>query len=369
VPSTIQLMSRLLLGSWLLACASCGDDVPKDGGAPRSFADAASGAVGDAGDSGPGNRGDGGDGSRSDAGEDSKRDGAVPSGDGAVSNADGGTGKGDGGGVSDAGVIPLGLPFSATFDNSEEYARNFQIEILHGTGAVTAQAPSTREWAGDHNASCEAPTTTRTLRVDQPTTELMYWCPSVEADSGHIHTSMRTTGFALVSFAPNRPFNNVHKICWDMSMTNLGGRRFPQLTVVPESEFQANGGVLAYTSGANAIGTSASHFIDGSTFLLEMLNGSTVVFVGSATGEQNFSGFVNGTDKLRRFKNCVTDNEDGTLTFSLQRSSSTESRTHRGSMPNGAVRVIFADHNYNPPKDPPPTQDPNTMHWDNIQIE
>lgn len=352
---TIHLStSRTLLALCLLGCGSDDRGSPADASQQGPVADATAGA-GDAG---------------GDAAHDSGGD--ASNGNADASNGDGGTGEGDAAVDPldpDSGIIPSGLPFSATFDTNEEYYNNFQLEILHGTGPVTPQEPVTREWPGDHNASCGAPTTARTLHIDQPTAELMYWCPSVTADSGHIHTSMRTTGFALVSFAPNRPFNNVHKICWDVSMANLGGRRFPQIAVVPESTFQQNKGVLSYVSGANAIGTSAAHFVEGSSFIVDMLNGSTVVFVGSNMGDPNYAGFSNGADKLRRFKNCITDNENGTLTFALERASSTETRMHNGSIPNGPVRVIFADHNYNPPKDPPATPDPNTMHWDNIQIE
>lgn len=344
----------------LLGCPSDDPSSPADAGDAGNLADASSSAAAtDAGGRDAGAR-DGG-------GQDAKNDAASADKDAAT------TEPVDSGGTTiepDAGPIPVGLPFSATFENSGEFTRNFQLEILHGTGPVTAQEPGTREWPADHNASCAQPATTRTLRVDQPTAELMYWCPKLEADSGHVHTSMRTTGFALVSFAPNRSFTNVHKICWDVSMADVGGRRWPQIAVVPEATYQKNGGVLSYVSGgSNAIGTTAAHFIDGATFLVELLKGSTSVFVGSPNGDANFAGFVNGTDKLRRFKHCVTDNENGTVTFSLERASSTETRTQPGSIPNGPVRVIFADNNYNPPKDPPATPDPNTMHWDNIQIE
>lgn len=258
---------------------------------------------------------------------------------------------------------PGGLPFAVDFDNSADFYNNFQTEVLHGALPAEIQA-----WAGDHNTSCAGPTTTRTLSVTNEA-DSFYWCGANGADSGHVHTSMRSSGFALVSFAPNQAFNNIHKICWDQTMTDLGGRRFHQVTVVPETTYQANNQRLGYVSGNNAIGTGAGIFIAGDTFMLEFFRGSTNTFVGQSVSDVDFGGFTSGSDKLRRFKNCMTDNENGTISFSLERQSSTDTRTLQGSFPNGPARVIFQDHSYNPPKDAPATPDPNTTHWDNISIE
>ena len=54
------------------------------------------------------------------------------------------------------------------------------------------------------------------------------------------------------------------------------------------------------------------------------------------------------------------DRDGGTRTWNLP-----------GRFPDGAVRVIFEDDNYDPPKSPPAAAVANafTWHWDNITID
>ena len=82
-----------------------------------------------------------------------------------------------------------------------------------------------------------------------------------------------------------------------------------------------------------------------------MLRGSTQTYTGPGNYDSNFDGFVT-TDKARRFRNCITDLENGTVSIELERESSTEVRVLRGAFPNGPARVIFQDDTYDPPKDP-----------------
>lgn len=265
------------------------------------------------------------------------------------------------------------LPMVADFDSSaDQLTSNFLMETIHGTGAVTASVPTVRSWTGDHNTSCGAVSTTRTVNITAPA-EQVYWCGAQGTDTGHVHTSMRTAGFSLVSFSPNKIFTDVGQVCWDMTMFDVGSARFPQLTVVPETTFQANGQKLAYVSGANAAATPSAGaptvLISGETFLLEMPGGATKVYRGNGTNNVNNAGFVNGTDKERRFRNCVVDNENGTVTLTLERASSTETRTQAGAIPNGPVRVIFGDNSQNTSgASGVTTTNPNTIHWDAITL-
>jgi hypothetical protein len=99
-----------------------------------------------------------------------------------------------------------------------------------------------------------------------------------------------------------------------------------------------------------------------------MVRGSTQTYVGQTLYDANFAGFTT-TDKARRFRNCITDLENGTVRIEMERTSSTDVRTLRGGFPNGQVRVIFQDDTYNAPKDTPATPNPFTWHWDNILVD
>ncbi|HSJ61229.1 MAG TPA: hypothetical protein VK895_08355, partial [Jiangellaceae bacterium] len=79
--------------------------------------------------------------------------------------------------------------------------------------------------------------------------------------------------------------------------------------------------------------------------------------------------YHNGTDKATRFQNCMTDNGNGTITATQDRSTGRLTATVPGSFPDGTVTVMFHDHDYTPNKSEFPFQRPAyTFHWDNILI-
>ena len=181
-------------------------------------------------------------------------------------------------------------------------------------------------------------------------------------------TSMNTTGYAQVDFAPNQAFTGISRVCWDVNQTDLGGRKWIQVVIVPEATFQANGGRLDYVTPLLQDDVAVGGIrITGETFLLEMFRGSTQTFVGQGTYDADFAGFTT-SDKARRFRTCMTDLENGNIRFELERGSGTDVRDMQGSFPNGPARVIFQDDSYNSPKDVPATPNPFTWHWDNISI-
>ena len=80
--------------------------------------------------------------------------------------------------------------------------------------------------------------------------------------------------------------------------------------------------------------------------------------------------YTNGTDKATRFQNCMTDNGNGTITATQDRSTGRLTATVPGSFPNGTVTVIFQDHDYTPDKSEitRSSAPPTPCHWDNILI-
>jgi hypothetical protein len=262
---------------------------------------------------------------------------------------------------------PVGnVQFSEDFSSADAFARRFQTQVFHGTGQTPTDITT---WHGDHDMSCGGPTTQRDVHVNNPS-EMFWHCAPKGPDSGHIMTSMYTTGYGQVNFSPNQTFNNVNRVCWDQSLTEMGGRKWTQMVVVPEATYVANGYKLNYVRPPlqNDVAVNGIH-LDGDTFLFEMLRGSTTTYVGQSSEDNDFTGYVSGVDKATRFKHCVTDVGNGTVKIELfGRPGGTDTRIMRGSLPNGRVRVIFQDDNYDPPKDDMSNDTLTTWHWDNIEI-
>ena len=95
------------------------------------------------------------------------------------------------------------------------------------------------------------------------------------------------------------------------------------------------------------------------------------------TVQRPFSGNVGETtDKAPRYQQCITDNENGTLTAIRSGPDGTLTSTAKGEIPNEPIRVVFEDDNYNPDKHNNGSTDGiarnsglgYTWHWDNIQI-
>jgi hypothetical protein len=258
---------------------------------------------------------------------------------------------------------PAAGGFLETFDSPAGFTNRFLTQVVHGV-----VPPDVSSWQGDHDDHCGAPTTSRTIHASNPA-ESFYWCGPSGPASGHIMTSMLTTGYAEVDFSPNQSFNHVTKVCWDQNQTDLGVRKWTQMVVVPEAVFQQNGGQLNYANPGEPVTQDNGHPISSDTFMFVMLRGSSQTYTGPGQYDSNFDGFTTA-DKARRFRNCITDLENGTLSIEMERESSTEVRTLKGSFPNGAARVIFQDNTYDAPKDPPPIAVPSpfTWHWDNIAV-
>jgi hypothetical protein len=262
-------------------------------------------------------------------------------------------------------TVALGpVQFIEDFQTPNGFYDRFQTEVFHG---ALNEPPKIREWQGDHNHSCEGPATQRTVHVDRPE-ESFWWCAPRGAETGHVMTSMYTSGYAQVNFAPNQVFSDISRVCWDQNQTEMGGRKWTQVVVVPEAMYQANGRRLNYVKPPlqNDVAVNGTA-LTGDAFMLEMLRGSTTTYVGQSVESSNFAGFVT-PDKARRFRTCITDLNNGTVQIALERQATVDVRVQPGSLPSGAVRVIFQDDNYDPPKDAASTTSLATWHWDNIEI-
>jgi hypothetical protein len=267
--------------------------------------------------------------------------------------------------------------FSGRFDHG--WSGEVQAGMLFGANK--------NDWAGDHDGMCGDPNaTSRAVHVTPPGNEpgapagsaknveqAFYSCaPGGDAAKAHLMTSVNTEGYVIAWFSPKQTFTNVRTVCWSQNLTDEGGGKWTQVVFLTGSEVQRSGGDLGFTSPEfpNTGGPSTPQ--GTAQFGVKMFHGGMQTWANG--------GFVDGVggqvtgDKAPRYRHCVTDNGNGTLGVTIaQPGGSTVSATVRGSIPDGPIRVVFEDDNYNPDKhfDFSGNAGPNhtyTWHWDDIQI-
>lgn len=278
-------------------------------------------------------------------------------------------------------TVPGGAQFVSTFDTQASMS-SFRWELADGRSFDSQQGLT---WRGDHDTSCSTPDTTRTLSgpndgqpyqipmVFNPVqTGQAYWCPN---GGGHMMTSFNTGGYSHLDFMPNQILSNVNEICWDVNATDLGHRKWLQVAIVPEAEFQTNGGGLFYIhpgfGGPGGPAESWSLPVRNGTALLSFTLGNIEAF-GSVSGA-NSALFDGNADKMARLVNCITDTGSGVRVTQAVPGGGTRVTNLQGGLPNGQVRVIFQDASYNPDKavqesSGPAVSNAYTWHWDNIVI-
>jgi hypothetical protein len=279
-----------------------------------------------------------------------------------------------------AAALPAGLSFAEDFADPASFGARFD----HGVSGNVAG----NDWHGDHDTMCGNPnTTSRTIHVARPSEQEtpFYQCaPGGDVSKAHLMTSINTEGYTIAWFSPRQSFSNLHRVCWDQNLTDLGGGKWTQVLFLTQAEAARSGGDLGFTSpefpndgGPSTPRGSAAHGV-------KIFGGTAASW--SSIGEWNAfkPGTVqlmyNGgqgddtTDKAARFQQCLTDNENGTLTLTRQQpNGGVLTGSVAGDIPNEPVRVVFEDDNYNPDKHQDPSVATNTSfgytwHWDNIQI-
>jgi hypothetical protein len=276
-----------------------------------------------------------------------------------------------------ANLTSSNLAFSEDFKSPTSYRERFDYGWSGEWNAGSMFGADRNDWHADHGMSCENPNTShRTIRLtsqQQASDAAFYHCtPDGNEDKGHIMTTVNTTGYVTVWFSPKQTFRNVSKVCWDQNITDLGGGKWTIVNFLTAAEYSGKTD-LGYTSpdfprsgGASSPQGSAANGVK--------------VFRGSMKSYTNgkFHNGVHGitvSDKAGRYKHCVIDNGNGTLTMTIaQPNGRTVSGTTIGKIPDGEIRVQFADDSYNPDKHfdmngvAPNSSGLYTWHWDNIQI-
>lgn len=257
---------------------------------------------------------------------------------------------------------PSGGGFVETFDNNSGLDR-FDTGIYHrgNDASGTVQA--------DHDLACGGPDTQRTVRASNPA-ESFYVCKD------HMMTAIGDwTGYSTGWFEPPRTFTSERSVSWDVNMTDLLGRQWWEVMIVPAS---FNSGVASCPHCA-----AIDWLSPDPSGLPEYPFGAVVVGNGPAGKDVNIS--FNGkrytgwqktcgqtwdwfspaecASKMLRFPFSITDNGNGTITVDY---GGKFTETFAGSFP-AEYRVVFKDHNYTPNKDGTPFG--HTWHWDNIRVD
>ena len=260
-------------------------------------------------------------------------------------------------------TVPTGAEFFEDFSSPAGVDR-FRLDVHFRDAAGVANGPNT-VWSGDHNMACEGPDTQRDVHA-HASHEFFWHCAPKGSESGHLMTSMADIdGYTILSFSPNRVFSNFSQVCWDVNLTDLGGRKWTQVLVVPEAAFQANGARLDYISPVTQDVDQTAVRLPGGAVMFQNWDFAFRMYYGQRETLDDGSRFF-VADKAKRYHHCLTDNGDGTVTMVQERANGqTYSQTVLGRFPTTG-RVIFQDDNYTPLKDGPIAG--FTWHWDNISV-
>jgi len=296
------------------------------------------------------------------------------------------------------GAEAISLPFVATFDTAADFYDRFDYGYS-GLNPFQPGGSSDKQWKGDHNAMCEGPTTSRDVALSGTGdnidfSQLFWFCAPKGPASGHMMTALDTTGYNIAWFSPKPLFSNVSQVCWDINETYMSRRKWTQVLFVSADD------AVRYPAGSVTNGSGFQSFARGTGgFDLGFTNPSFRNGVGPSTGIDPLSpiaGFrdLDGsanwfqdstwtsefvgpdsadrdqtTDKAARFTHCLTNMPDNVVRLTKATpTSGTVTRDLQGQIPQGPIRVVFQDDEYDGVKDDRYSADNLTWHWDNIRV-
>lgn len=240
---------------------------------------------------------------------------------------------------------------------------------------------------GDHDLACNGPSTVRDVFENHTVANHVWLCPQGD---NHVMTGMNTTGYVVVAMTPRaapesdaaRIFPaSTSEVCWDANNTDLGSRKWIQITVVSAARYTATGGHLTFVNPDNVQNAGNAPIVAGDDFAYNGVTGSFQIWSASGHFTQFNNWFDGFGDKAARFQTCLRDMGNGTIRRTMQLCQTPAVagctlapivETLQGRFPAGPKVVIFSDDSYNPTKAENPAGngviDPFTWHWDNLKV-
>lgn len=277
--------------------------------------------------------------------------------------------------------------FSATFDTPADFYDRFNVDVGNYAAPGVRISEAFERWPGydgpkvvhgDHDMSCGAPTTSRTLDPDSPDrSQWFWWCaPGGDPAKGHVMTAYDSSQYVVVAFSPKQSFTDVTKVCWDINATDEGGGKWTNMVMVPEALYQRFAPRLDYVAAdSNADGGPGDFNIQQSdhpgveVFGVRDFRGTQELYSGARILWQDRTE-IHTADKAARYQHCLERLSATQARLSVERpNGSTSAWTlPAADWPTGPVRVVFQDEMYDPPKRGGYSERNVTWHWDNIEI-
>lgn len=288
-------------------------------------------------------------------------------------------------------ALPSGVAYFNSFSTPGDMER-----LLFDVHRGAADQPGV-PFHGDHDTACGNPSTVRDIN-EGIASSLVWYCAPGGADTGHFMTGMDTDSYNIISFTPVNPAGggvvwpaNVNRICWDQNLTHLGGRKWISVSVLADDTYAAGGGDLTYIvpefvdnrgGGVRPANDPIARMIGTDDLMLMQLKNTPRIWQGPDTtpDDQDFGHLFEGhTDKAGRYKTCLRDNGNGTVTRTQVRPTSsggtiTDTVTLDGHFPAGPKVFIIHDDSYSPDKAFEEGDnrygiiDAYTWHWDNLEL-
>jgi hypothetical protein len=236
---------------------------------------------------------------------------------------------------------------------------------------------------GDHSMACGAPTTQREVDPDIHN-ENFWWCAPGGPDTGHVMAAMNTSGYSISGFTPQQAFTDIHSICWDQNLTDLGGGKWMVISIVPADVLvthpNTNPRAVAEGEGPYRLDYTLPEFDADNgpgdfnlqrqqRFQFKLFRDTLSLFnrLGSysAGGASDFGttgGFIAGTDVATRYPMCLTEDANGLIVLT-QNGHSWQTGMRFPDVPS---YVIWADDTYNADKHGGTGL--YTWHFDNIAV-
>lgn len=273
---------------------------------------------------------------------------------------------------------PAGVQFAETFDNNTGLDR-FHAGVWHRDPYTVDQT----QWPGDHDMNCGTPDTSRTIHrgsplsgtqrifpgssiggngVNFPPGEYFYTCVD------HLMTSVGdTSGTSILWFSPAMSFPSITEVTFNVNLTNLGMRKWWKVGIVSEAKWNSSDNNQCCGTGPGFLhldGVLDSADVLWFTWNENQPHGLLQIGwdLGPCCGVQANPA---PTDKATRFPVRITDNKNGTLTFSV----AGQTLTRPNALPVCPCRVVFTDESYTPNKaEDQQVTNPYTWHWDNVVV-